>query len=134
MTPGTQGARRADAQPVAERSERSAAPRVEGDALAQVDDLLAAVRAARGDPNLLAGERLKAAQEESKLLAHRARLEHQLTTREATIEALCIRHPRWVELKLALVAAIVPHREAAQAVAEVLRAFGVVDNDSGVAA
>jgi hypothetical protein len=93
--------------------------------LAELDDLLAHVRAARRDPSLVASERLKAGMEEAKLLAYRTRLEHQIATRPAMIEDLCVRHPKWIAFRDALIEAIAPHRQAMLAVAEVLRAFGV---------
>jgi hypothetical protein len=96
--------------------------RIDDGGLGEIEDLLAHVRAARRDPKLLAGERLRAAQEESKLLAHRARLEHQLATREEEIEDLCVRHPRWQALKHRIIAALLPqHRAAAMAVYEAVR-------------
>jgi transcriptional regulator with XRE-family HTH domain len=97
----------------------SSAPRTRAE---EVDELLDAVRAARRNPALLPAERLKAASEERALLSLRARLEQEAAESESRIERLCIQHPRWIALRSALIAALLPYPEASAAVAAVVRA------------
>lgn len=93
-------------------------------ALEHVTELLEAIREARLRPDVAPSEKIRAASEERALIAQRARLQREADASDAAIEALCVQHPRWKALRDALVAALRPHREAHQAIGDVLRAFG----------
>jgi transcriptional regulator with XRE-family HTH domain len=83
-----------------------------------VQGLLDEVAALRQRPNLLASERLKLVESESKLLAMRHKLELESQLRESRFVA---EHPAWLQLRAALVRALIAHPAAAQVVADVLR-------------
>lgn len=83
--------------------------------------LLAVIRRDRMQPGLVAGERVKLADAEARILALRARLEQAAELSETRY----VRdHPAWQRLHVLLVEALEPHPAAAQAVADAIaRAF-----------
>lgn len=83
-----------------------------------VEALLVVVREARGRDGLLAAERVKLADAETRLLALRHRMERETELVEDRIVRL---HPKWNQIKVAIAAAVVRWPEAARAVAAALQ-------------
>lgn len=97
----------------ATRSATSSPTTMEG-----VEALLKVIRHDRGRPGLLAGERVKLADAETRLLALRHRLEKEAELLE---DRIVKQHPMWSRIKSAIADTLVRWPEAARAVAAVLR-------------
>jgi transcriptional regulator with XRE-family HTH domain len=85
---------------------------------AQIDAILAKLDRENSEADLTEGEEAKARDTLSKLLALRARLERD---RDLLEDRVVREHPEWVRTKAAILEALRPYPEAAQAVAEALR-------------
>lgn len=81
--------------------------------LAVLDD----IRAARGTPNLLASERIKLADSETRILALRAKLEREA---ERTEDRIVREHPEWLRLKRLIVRTLSAHPAALKDLAAAL--------------
>jgi hypothetical protein len=84
--------------------------------------LLDSIRRQREAPGLTAGERNKITQNETHVLALRARLE---SAAELSEDRYVREHPAWIKLRTALIATLLPHPKAAQAVADMLSKLGM---------
>jgi hypothetical protein len=117
--------------PVDEPDEPPAEPQLEREptALEDVSRLLSLLRTQLNRPNLLARERAQLGDAFARALTQKERLER---AREMLEDRVIREHPQWQRLKNEIIAALIPHPEAARdveaAIARVLAADAAADD------